>query len=290
MLLGLVILIWGCNWPIMKIAMGEQLIAPFTFALVRVVLAALVMFIAAALAGQLRLPSRHDWPVVLSIGLVQMGTFMGLVNYALQYVPAGRSAILTYTTPIWIVPMAIIILGEKVSFLKWIGFILGLIGILIMFNPAAFDWSNPDTLKGNGILLFTAFLWSVLMIHIKGHQWQGTPLSLAPWQFVIAMLILLPAVFYLETDKQIILSGKTALIMLYNGPLATAFCFWAMITVTRTLPAINTSLGMLGVPVIGVIGAALVLGESISPNNLVGLLVITVGLTVLILADLRKLG
>lgn len=278
-------LIWGFNWPIMKIAMEEQLIAPFTFALARVAFSSLLMFVIAAIAGQLRFPRRHDWPVVLSIGLVQMGTFMGLVNFALQYVPAGRSAILTYTTPIWVVPMAMLLLAEKVSPKKWIGFILGIAGVLIMFNPLAFDWSNADVLRGNGIMVFTAFLWAMLIIHTRGHRWEGSPLSLAPWQFLIASLLLIPVVYWLEADREIVWSGKTALVMLYNGPLATAFCFWAMITITRALPAINTSLGMLGVPVVGVVSAALVLGEAVTTSNLAGLLLIGAGLIMLALAD-----
>ena len=64
-LLGVVILIWGSNWPIMKIAMAEQLIGPFTFAFVRVAMSAVLMFLVAGIAGQLRFPSvwyRSKWP------------------------------------------------------------------------------------------------------------------------------------------------------------------------------------------------------------------------------------
>ena len=269
----------------MKIAMQDQLIAPFTFALARVLMSMLLMFLVAAIAGQLRFPSRHDWPLVLSIGLIQMGTFMALVNYALQFVPAGRSAILTYTTPIWVVPMAIVVFGEKVGRKKWFGFSLGVLGILVMFNPMSFDWSDPGVVKGNGILLGTAFLWAVLMIHIRGHEWQGTPLSLAPWQFLVASVVLLPLAYAFESDRQIIWSETTFWVLVYNGPLATAFCFWAMITVTRALPAINTSLGMLGVPVMGVVCAALVLDEPLSLENLAGLVLICGGLAALTLAD-----
>lgn len=288
LLLGLVIIIWGSNWPIMKIAMDEQLMAPFTFALCRLGLAAVLMFIVSAMAGQLRLPSKNDWPVVLSIGLLQMGLFMGLVNYALQFVPASRSVILTYTTPIWVVPMAILIFDEKIEPRKWFGFGLGVAGIIVMFNPFTFDWSDLAVLKGNGILVLTAFLWAILMIHIRGHQWEGTPLSLAPWQFLVAMLILMPITFWLESDRDFIVSGKTALVLLYNGPLATAFCFWAMITFTRALPAINTSVGMLGVPVVGVMCSTLILGEVLTFTNIAALLLIGGGLLTLTLADLAQ--
>lgn len=269
----------------MKVAMGERLIAPFTFALLRVALAALIMFAVAVLAGQLRLPSRRDWPVVLSIGLLQMGAFMALCNVALQYVPAGRSAILTYTTPLWVVPMAMLFLRERVAAKKWFGFLFGVAGVLVMFNPLGFDWSDPDVRLGNAILVFTAFMWAVLMIQIRGHRWAGTPLSLAPWQFLIAALLLAPLAYWLEGDRNIIWSGQTALIMLYNGPLATAFCFWAMITITRALPAITTSLAMLGVPVVGMVSAALSIGEAISLTNLSGLLLIGSGLILVALAD-----
>ncbi len=66
----------------------------------------------------------------------------------------------------------------------------------------------------------------------------------------------------------------------YNGPIATGFAVWAWVSVNRALPAITTSIGSLGVPVVGVLASALVLDEALSVTNLLGLGFIVAGLAV----------
>lgn len=282
-LLVLVILIWGINWPVMKVGLAS--IPPFTFVALRTLMGAAIMFSLAGALGLLHWPARQDWPVVLGVGLLQMAVFMTLITVALQFVPAGRSAILSYTTSLWVVPIAGWMLGERLSPLKWLGFGLGLAGVAVMFNPFGFDWHDPRVLLGNGLLLLAALVWAVLIVQIRGHRWRASPLALAPWQFGLASLLLLPLAWLLERDQAIRWSTDTVLVLLYNGPLATAFCFWAMVTVNRALPAVTTSLGTLGVPAVGALAAALALGERIGLSNGLGLALILGGLGCVSLAD-----
>ncbi|MBV1961056.1 MAG: DMT family transporter [Immundisolibacteraceae bacterium] len=283
LLLGAIILLWGVNWPIMKVGLNG--IGPFSFAASRMVLGGLTMFLAAALTGQLAWPHRQDWPVVISVGLIQIAAFIAMVTYALQFVPAGRSSILAYTTPLWVLPISMLLLKESVGKWKMAGFLLGLAGVLVMFNPTSFDWHDPNVVLGNSILMLAAMLWAILITQIRGHRWHGTPLSLAPWQFAVATLALLPVAFYLEGDQPIKWSTELWAVILYNGPIATGFCTWAIVTVTRALPALTTSLGTLGVPVTGVIASAIVLNEPITGSNLGGLLLIVGGLGVLAISE-----
>lgn len=282
-LLALVVLLWGVNWPVMKV--GLEYIPPLTFAAVRLLLGALTLFVVAAAAGVLRFPARNDWPVVLSVGLVQMALFLGLITVALQFVPAGRSAILAYTTSLWVVPLAAIVLGEPVDRYRGMGMALGLLGVLVLFNPLGFDWDDPAVLLGNGLLLFAAFCWALLIVQVRGYRMEGTPLSLGPWQFLVAAAAVVPIAVWLEHDATIHWSPELAAILIYNGPLATAFCFWGMISVTRALPAATTSIGSLGVPTTGVISAALWLGEMLTATIVSGLLLIGAGLLALALGE-----
>lgn len=109
-LLLALVLLGGSNWPIMKV--GITLIPPFWFAVVRLGLGALTLFLLLAALGRLRLPPREDLPVVCSVGLLQMASYLALVNLALESVPAGRSAVLAYTTPFWVAPGAALLLGS----------------------------------------------------------------------------------------------------------------------------------------------------------------------------------
>ncbi len=285
-LLALVILIWGANWPIMKV--GLQDIPPFLFAASRMVLGCVTLFAVAALAGELRVPDRADWPIVFWVALLQMAGFVTLISIALQIVPAGRSAILSYTTPLWVVPLAVLFLGERVGRLKLLGLLCGLAGVAVLFNPLAVDWGDGRVLLGNGLLMLAALAWAVNIVQVRGHRWRGTPLSLAPWQTLIASLVLVPLAAVLDWGKPIDWSWELAGIVFYNGPIATAFCFWAMVTVNRALPAVTLSLGTLGTPAVGLILSAWWLGEALTTTILAGLGFIAAGLALVALADRRS--
>ena len=76
--------------------------------------------------------------------------------------------------------------------------------------------------------------------------------------------------------------------MLHNGVLATGFCYWAAFSVTRALPAMSTSLGFLGVPVVGVLSSAVIVQEALTLSVIAGLLAILLGVTLVNLSDLRR--
>ncbi|MBX9634991.1 MAG: DMT family transporter, partial [Magnetospirillum sp.] len=95
-LLIAVVVVWGANWPILKLGLAHT--TPLWFAVLRMVLGLASFVLVLAPLGRLRLPARQDWPVVWSVGVLQMAVFSALINVALLSVPAGRSAILAYTT------------------------------------------------------------------------------------------------------------------------------------------------------------------------------------------------
>ncbi|HMA16592.1 MAG TPA: DMT family transporter, partial [Kiloniellaceae bacterium] len=178
LLLVAVVVLWGVNWPVMKV--GVAAMPPVWFATARMVLGAASLLALLAVLGRVKVPTRRDLPVVLTVGLLQMGAFLALVNVALLHVEAGRSAILAYTTPLWVTPAAILLLGERPTLFKLAGLALGLAGVAALFNPFGFDWSDPAVLLGNGLLLAAALAWSVAILHVRVHKWDSSPLQLAP--------------------------------------------------------------------------------------------------------------
>jgi drug/metabolite transporter (DMT)-like permease len=285
LLLGCMILFLGVNWPVMKY--GLQFIPPLHFAAARMALGGLCIGLFAAARGALHRPTRQDIPLVLGVGLLQMAAFLSLITIAVQFVPAGRSAILAYTTSLWVVPLAATFLGERLSRFKALGLLLGLGGVAILFNPGGFDWSDPKVLLGNGLLLLAAFIWAVLIVLVRGYHGRSSPLSLGLWQFALATAVLVPLALLVEDSGRVQWGTPLGLILLYNGPVATAFCYWAMLTATQALPAITTSLASLGVPVLGMLSAAVALGERITLTNSLGLCLILCGVAIVSIVDLR---
>ncbi len=285
-LLALLVMIWGANWPIMK--MGLSHLQPFWFASFRLALGMASLSLILLPMGRLRLPPRADWPVIASLGLFNMGLFLALTNIALLVVPAGRSAILAYTTPLWVAPGAALFLGERLTRGRGAGLCLGLGGIVVLFNPVGFDWGNRSALLGNGLLLLAALSWAAAILHVRGHVWRSSPLELAPWQMLVGLVPMTVLAAVVEGAPRPDGSFELIWVLAYNGTLATAFAFWAAVTVNRLLPALTVSLSFLCVPAGGLVFSSLMLGEGLSLTNMGGLALIVAGVAVVAVVGARE--
>ena len=285
-LLAAIVLLWGVNWPLMKIGLADM--PPLWFSTARMGMGAVVLFAVLAATRRLAWPTRRDWPIVISVSLLMMVVYVGAINLAMPYVTAGRSVVLCYTTPLWVAPGAALFLGERITPRRLAGLGCGLAGLVVLFNPLAFDWHDHAVVGGNVTLLLGALAWAASILHTRGHRWHQTPLQLTPWQMVIAAALLAIAAALLEHGQATRWTPRLLAILAYNGPIATAFCFWAAATVSRALPAITVSLGFLLVPVAGVGAATLMLGEPLDASLIGGFALILGGLALVHLGDLRR--
>jgi len=270
------ILIWGLAWPISKV--GLYYMPPIWYGSFRLLIGGILVILWVGLTGKLKHPKAKDLPLILSIGLLQMSVFLMLINSGLSFIGAGRSAILVYSTPLWVTPIVTLVFGERLTLLKMAGLLLGLLGILMLFSPWQFDWRNTHIVIGNGILIASALTWAIVMIHTRYAQWHATPLDLLPWQLIVGFIPTTICALYLEPHSHITWNATLIITLLYNGALATAFGYWASVTVSKNLPVITTSLGYLGVPAVGFLSSAFFLNEPMSWNTTSALLLIVGGL------------
>lgn len=278
LLFAVVVLCWGLNWPVTKLVVRDM--PPLWVAAVRSVIAAVVLF--GLLVGQRNLivPKRGDIPIVLGIALPHMVAFSSLVAIGIQFVPASRAIILGYTTPLWVIPAARLWLGEPITGRRLAGGGVALAGMVLMFNPVSFDWSDRHALLGNGLLLLASACWAVSIVHVRAHTWVSTPFQLVFWEVLLASILLSVLAFLFEGLPRIDWTPSLAVLLLYGGVFSTALAYWAIAMVNRSLPAATTSLGLLATPVVGTITAAIVLGESIAPTLLVAMTLIVGGIAV----------
>src|SRR5437764_5847086 len=126
--LGLNIVLFGLSWPMIKI--GLQAASPLWFAAARATLSATTAFLLLAFLGRLKWPPRADWPIVLSVGALQLACFFAFANLGMQSLPAGRSSVLAYTASLWVVPLLLLIcewVGRRalvVGLLDGVGFVV----------------------------------------------------------------------------------------------------------------------------------------------------------------------
>jgi drug/metabolite transporter (DMT)-like permease len=175
-------------------------------------------------------------------------------------------------------PLAVFVFKEKTTGLKWLGFILGLIGVIILFNPSEINWSNHQVLFGNGILLIASFSWAIAILCSRNMKWHHTPLELISWQLTIGAILLLITAFWIDPPKTVVLNMTLINALLFSGIFATAFAYWGVTVISKELPSTTASLSFLAVPVVGLIFSALILHEPITPTILFAMLTILFGI------------
>jgi drug/metabolite transporter (DMT)-like permease len=269
-----VVLAWGLVWPVNKVLLES--LSPLWLMAVRSAIATGALFAIAAMRGRLALPPRPDLPVVLSITLLHMVGFGVFAAWGLQMVPTGRSVVLAYTTPLWVVPGAALFLGERLTPRRLVGVVAGLLGLAVLFNPITFDWAERNAVLGNGAIILAALLWASSILHIRGHHWRSTPFDLVPWEMLLATLIVMPLAIASDGPPSPEWNAPFLVLLLYAGIPGTAVAYWATAAASRALPAVTTSLGLLATPVVSTVIATIWLDEPIT-LTLVAAIVLILG-------------
>ena len=259
LLLAIVIVAWGFNWTVGKAVL--QYLPPVWANAMRTVPACLMLWVFFLLSRRLVVPVKADLPVILSVGLLHMVAFSVLATIGLKYLPAGRSVVLAYTTPLWVLPGAYFFLRESLNRRSLLGLALGMAGLVALLQPGSLDWSDRDTLLGHSLILLAAACWAAAIVYGRGHRWVTPPFQLLPWQTLIASVLQVLLALAFEGVPHVEWNAELFWLLGYGSVIGTVLAYWAMNTVNRGLPASVTSMALLGVPIVGLAASALMLGE-----------------------------
>lgn len=276
LLFAFVIAAWGFAWPINKI--GLAYMSPLWYTALRLIVGTVTMMAFVIIVKKFRWPDREDYPLIFIIGLLQISVYILLANVGLACLPAGRSSLLAYTTPLWVMPIATIFFKEETGIFRWTGFLLGLLGLIVLLNPWQIDWRDGQVLYGTIMLLLASLCWAISMLCVRYMNWSKSPLELIPWQLLIGTI---PIVIYAMMKEPVVtISWSPALIisLLYTGFLVTGLSYWSGVVVNKALPTIVVSLGFLLVPVFSLGVSMIFLNETITLPTITAMGLIIFGL------------
>lgn len=277
-LAGSVILLGGA-WPLTKYALDLGA-TPLWFAEGRAALSGLTAFVLVGLLGRLRLPRRADLPALFAVGLLQLAGFFTLAHEAAAWVPAGRTAILSNTTTIWIVPLSLIVLREPIPPRRWLAAGLGLAGIAVLTGPWAIDWTDHRIVIGHAFLLGAALCFALAIIIVRRVPPRASMLELLPWCFGLASLAMLPLVAIHAPHGGIGPHPAAWAMLLFIGTIAGPVGTWCVMQAAATLPVVVASVGFLATPAVGLLLSTVWLHEPLTPDLLAGSALILLGVGV----------
>ncbi len=281
-------LVWGVHWVVVK--EGLKYFPPLTYAVLRIGTGLLTLVAILAPTRNLRRPPREDLPIILSVALLQIAAGILIMNFALQAVPAGRSSVLVYTMPLWVAVLLWVGFRAAPRRGELVGLALGVVGILILVNPSVIDWASPPEVIGTVALILDAVLWALATIHIRRHAWRTSPLALQPWMLLTALVPVVVAAALFEPGAQVHWGIGAVLVILYSGPLATAFAYWASQSITRSLGPVSSAMGFLATPIVGLVAGAGILGEKLGPADIAGFGLVLLGIGAATLVPARGRG
>jgi drug/metabolite transporter (DMT)-like permease len=264
-------LIWGFNWTVMKSVL--QYVGPMTFSAYRYVAATIILFIVLALRRESLAPT--PWIPTLMIGLAQTAGFQALVQFSLMNGGAGKMALIAYTMPFWVIPLAWMLLGEKPAPRQWLFITLAACGLVLIFEP----WREQPALFSALLALAGGFCWALGTVLSK-RQFQTTGVSLlrlTTWQMALGSAVLM-IVALIVPERPTDFNAALFAAFGYNVLLSTSLAWVLWLFVVKRLPANVAGLGSLIAPLVGVLFAWMLLGEKPDAAEFIGIATIAVAL------------
>ena len=279
--LALLSLIWGYNWVVMKQVI--QYVDPFDFSAIRTVLGAATLFVVLLV---LRRPlGLQQVRQVALLGMLQTGAFTALIQWALVAGGAGKTAVLVYTMPFWVVPMAWFVLGERVRGMQWAANAIAACGLVLVLEPLAMGGSAFSNL----LAVAGGVTWAVASVQAKrmrrAHDFDL--LSLTAWQMLFGALALC-ALALLHPSRPIDPTPYFWGALVFNAVLATGLAWLLWLFVLQRLSTGVAGLSALGIPMVGALAGWIELGERPTPAEFAGMTLIVGALALVSLWSLRQ--
>jgi drug/metabolite transporter (DMT)-like permease len=285
-LLAMVTLFWGANWPGMKIVLGE--IPPWWFRFICLACGgAALLAISTASGNRLALTKADLAPMLLTAVFNMVGWHM-FSAYGLTMVPAGRASIIAFTMPVWAALASVPLLGGRLTGNVVAGLVLGMTGLGVLIgHDIAVLGSAP---VGAAFMLGAAISWGIGTVLFKLFDWRSPIATIIGWQLLLASVPVGAGALLLEPVPDLTtLSGPAIIALVYVLAFPMVFCQWAYFKIVRMFPAVYAAVGVLAVPLVGVISSLIVLGEPVGWREVVALVLVTSAIfTVLILPRLSR--
>jgi len=262
------VLIWGYNWVVMKVALRYS--SSSDFAALRILLGLMSLAVVFISSRKPLLPRREVFGIFLT-GLLQTGGFYVFSTWALVSGGVGKTVVLNYAMPFWVLLLAWFALGERLRRIQCAGVAIALAGLLFILMPFRFTRGISSEL----LALLSGLSWAAGIVVAKRVQ-QRTELDLlsfTTWQMLFGSIPLFLCAFLIPSPP-IRWSTPFIATLVYSGILGGAVAWSLWFYALSRLPAGVASLGTLATPVVGVLAAWVQLGEAPTFLEAIGMVLI----------------
>jgi len=284
-LLLLLSLLWGFSYFFTAVALQGG-IPPVTLVLLRTALAALVLLPLVAVFGLSMPRDWATWKLFAVQSIINNVVPFSLMAWAQTHIPSGLAAVLNATTPLWTLLVARVLAGERLSLNKTAGVLFGIVGVATLVGPELAVVNLPVLVGMGAFLLGTLFyglsaLWMRKLRHIS-------PIVSAASQLCWSTVLLTPIAavadrFWLLPMPSTGVIGAIIGVAVFS----TALAYIVFFRISASAGPQNAMLVTLLIPVTATLLGVVFLGEALTVHQVLGAVVIAMGLLV---TDGRLLG
>jgi drug/metabolite transporter (DMT)-like permease len=267
-LLLLMVLIWGTNFSLVKVAMRD--FPELAFNAARLVLASAVFLAVMWRTGQSpRAIPRRDWIRLFALGVV--GTLLYQLCFlgGVKRTSVGNASLITGSSPIVIAVLSALAGHERVPRLRWVGVGLAMAGLYLVVGHQA-EWS-AESRGGDALMIASMLCWAVFSVAAQPMLKTHSPLIVTGLSFsigtVLYVLVTMPALAVTDWGR---IGLASWLAMALSGVLALSVAYLIWYTGVQRLGGIRTSVYSYLTPIVAMSVAAVWLGEPISVNQVAG--------------------
>ncbi|MDB5796936.1 MAG: EamA family transporter [Paucimonas sp.] len=275
----LLTLAWGINWPIMKI--GVQEFPPLTFRVLGMLLGLPLIWFAARMQGLSLALRRDQVGPVIRLAIPNMLVWHALIVYGVRMLSSGRAAILGYTMPVWAVLAGLVFFGDRLPARAWFGIACALGGALLLLSSEFGRLAGQPL--GSAIVLLAAATWGYGTVLIQRSRIDMSTISLTFWMMALTALALLVGAVVLERDAWRAPTGAELAAIVYNGLVIFGLVHVAWFRLARLLPPVASGVSVMMIPVLGVFSGAWALGETPHWQDYAAMLLILVAMSAVLL-------
>ena len=252
-------LVWGLNWPVMKLGIADY--PPLTFRALSIWLGVPVLgLVLVAMKAPFKVASKN-WPQLLWLAATNMFVWHACIILAVKHLSSGRSAILGYSMPIFSALLGAFLFKTALSRRGWVGVSAAALGVGLLL------WHEFSTLAGRpgyvALALLAACTWALGTQLLRRTTLDVPTLTISFWMTTLTAIVMTALALLLEPRRWTAPGPATWSAIAYNAVLIFGFAHAAWFYLARGLPPVASTLSVMLIPVIGVFSGALWLGETV---------------------------
>ncbi len=285
-LLALLTLVWGTNWPLFPLAVREMSV--WTFRAIAVTVAGLTLLVIARARGQsLAIPRKH-WATIGAATVSYLVVWNIASTYSAIMIASGQSAVLGFTMPLWSALISWAVLGERLTGRLVLAIALGGAAVALLMWPGMQAYAQAPL--GFALGLVAGAGWAIGSLILKRSRLNIPATVLTGWQLLITAVPITVGALILGDGQWFVPSWQSIAVIAYITLVPMSIGNVAWFSIVGLLPVNVAGLSSIMVPVVAMISGAIVHGEPLGALQWIAMLCCAGALSLVLLKPSRGNG